>query len=452
MARAFSSALQCVCDGSDLPDFACIYQLPPGWRHRLLPPGRTLQLYLAQVANGNVACDAVRHLAGEDFSDSAWCQARSRLATEWIDQANAHVVEAALKQLDEQAAQVAPRWHGHRVFILDGTSDVMPDTKVLRKHYGVPPQARKGLGDPTSHLLLCVDHRSGLITQCIDGPICRSDLADTPQVHGPEQAGDVVLGDGYFSNYAHMALILQAQKHFVLPAHHKRIIDFRPGREHVDPRKAQQGDADKPRSVFVRRLGKDDQIVEYLKPGRKPKWLSDQKWEAMPASIKVREIRQTVYRKGFRPIKVTIVTSLLEEKEYPADELRVLRMTRWWIEINIRHLKITLGMQMLKCKTVEGVKKERKIFILVYNLIHLLMIRATRAQKVNVRRISFADALAWLRLAQTSDDLPELLVNPPRPGRCQPRRLKRSPAKYPCMTQPRSKYKSQLRTRQADTA
>src|SRR5215207_6459265 len=104
--------------------------------------------------------------------------------------------------------------------------------------------------------------------------------------------------------------------------------------------------------------------------------MSNEQWEALPQSITLREVRRTVKRKGFRPITVTILTTLLDADAYPANELIELRLTRWLIETNIRHLKVTLKMDELKCKTLDGVRKERMIFLLVYNLIRLVMLRA----------------------------------------------------------------------------
>ena len=461
MAGAFSSALTGLQQGhSDLHLSSCVDQLDAEFsspRRRLLPLDRTLWLFVQQVAHGNLACTAIRHLAGEEISDSAWCQARARLPIELIEKVNRRIIESTLTELDREAAGVAPRWRGHRVLILDGTNDSMPDTPPLRTHYGVPSPAREGLGFPTSHLLMCMDHRAGLILNCIDGPNRRSDLADTPTIHAQLEPDDIVLADDYFSGYVEIALILRANAQVVMPVHHKRIVDFTVDREHADPRKgksaARKG---KPRSRVIKKLAKDDQIVEYVKPPRKPSWLNDEQWERVPQTIQLREIRRMYHRKGFRPIEVTIVTSLLDPELYPADELIELRLTRWMIETNFRHLKITLGMDVLKCKTVAGVRKERMVFILVYNLIRVLMIRAARKQGVNVHRISFADTLAWLRLADHSGTdkraLTELVENPIRGGRLEPRVMKRSGNKFGLMTKPRAILKAQLRAKHADTA
>jgi len=178
--------------------------------------------------------------------------------------------------------------------------------------------------------------------------------------------------------------------------------------------------------------------------------MDDARWAALPDSITVREVRRTVKRKGFRAITVTIVTTLLDPASYPADELVELRLTRWTVETNIRHLKITLGMDVLKCKTLDGVRKERLVFLLVYNLIRLVMLRAAGAQGVNVNRLSFADTLAWLRHGDVTAALPALKVNPLRAGRLEPRALKRQKKEFPYMQRPRAELKAELRARHGD--
>ena len=137
---------------------------------------------------------------------------------------------------------------------------------------------------------------------------------------------------------------------------------------------------------------------------------------------------------------------------YSFDDLIELRLTRWMVETNIRHLKITLGMDVLKCKTLEGVGKERLVFLLVYNLIRMMMLRAARRQGINVTRLSFADTLAWLRHGDLSDWPPTLKVNPLRTGRLEPRVIKRQKKEFPYMTKPRAELKAQLRARHCDTA
>jgi|WetSurMetagenome_2_1015567.scaffolds.fasta_scaffold144767_1 hypothetical protein len=424
------------------------------FRNTPLTPGNTLRLFVQQVAHGNVACTAVRHLAGESFTDSAWCQARQRLPLELITQVQRTIVDAARRELDGAGDLGAEpyRWHGHRLHVVDGTSDSMPDTPELRAHYDVPAGCRPGLGFPTSHLVMLMDHKSGLLIDCRDAELTASDLSQTPPLHAHLRPGDVLLGDVAYAGWAHLALLLQANLHAVMPMHHRRIVNFAPGRAHVHPHQGKAAKrVGKPRGRVLQALGPDDQLVEYTKPREQPAWLSAERWAKLPDTITVREIRRTIKRHGFRPMTVCIVTTLLDPVAYPAAELIELRLTRWMIETNIRHLKITLGMDVLKCKTLSGIRKERWVFILVYNLLRIVMLRAAQAQGVNVNRLSFADTLAWLRHGAIRE-LPTLLVNPLRPGRLEPRVIKRQKKEFPYMTAPRAKLKAQLREKHCDTA
>lgn len=457
---AFDLALCGVRKGShDLLPPDPIDQLARAGGHRFrdttLTPGNTLRLFAQQVAHGNVACSAVRHLAGEDFSDSAWCQARARLPVDLIRRVHRGVADAARRELDltDDVGDGPHRWRGHRLYVVDGTSDSMPDTPPLRSHYGVPSGCREGLGFPTSHLLLLMDHRSGLLIDCVDSPMNTGDVAQTPPMHRHLDPGDILLADVAFAGWAHLALILRTNLHAVMPVHHRRIVDFTPRRGHAHPRKGKSDKrAGKPRSRVLRTLGANDQLVEYFKPVEKPAWMSGSQWLSLPESITIREIRRAVKRDGFRAITVTIVTTLLDPEQYPAEELIELRLTRWMVETNIRHLKITLGMDVLKCKTLEGVRKERLMFLLVYNLIRIVMLRAARSQGVKVNRLSFADTLAWLRLGDAASPPPALKINPLRKARMEPRVVKRQKKKFPYMTAPRAELQSQLRARHWDTA
>ncbi len=209
------------------------------------------------------------------------------------------------------------------------------------------------------------------------------DASVVSQTHQNLAEDDILLGDVAFSSYAHLALLSQAKVHAILPTHQKRLVDFTPGRTHADPRRGKsRARAGKPRSRLVRPLGEKDQLVDYLKPASKPAWMDAGQWDALPDSIRVREIRRTVSRAGFRPIEVTIVTTLLDAEAYPADELIELRLTRWMMELNIRHLKTTLGMDVLKCKTIDGVRKERRMFLLVYGCDWAIRAGCTRARCV----------------------------------------------------------------------
>lgn len=183
------------------------------FRSTKLTPGNTLCLFVRQIAHGNIACSAVRHLAEADFSDSAWCQARDRLPVELVRDVHQRVIDQARRHLDETETigDGSHRWRGHRVYVVDGTSHSMPDTPLLRDHYGVPSGCRPGLGFPTTHLMLLVDHRSGLLIDCIDSPMNTHDASVASATHPHLRPGDILLGDDAFGGWGHLALLLQGQ-------------------------------------------------------------------------------------------------------------------------------------------------------------------------------------------------------------------------------------------------
>jgi hypothetical protein len=225
--------------------------------------------------------------------------------------------------------------------------------------------------------------------------------------------------------------------------HQRQIVDFTPRRPHAQPgdKAASKG---LPRSRWLRRLGKLDQLVEWFKPKAKPEWMSAEEYTALPETLIVRELRYKIDRPGFRTREVTLVTTLLDAEVYTVEELAKLYRARWQVETNLRHVKQTMKMDVLKCKTVDGVMKELTVYAMVYNLVRLTIVEAARRQGVAVERISFIDALRWLLDAEPGDELLPLKINPDRPGRVEPRVRKRRPKQFPLMKIPRSELRKQL--------
>src|SRR5262249_4353511 len=131
----------------------------------------------------------------------------------------------------------------------------------------------------------------------------------------------VLVGDRAFGPYAHLALCLRRGIHGLFRAHQRQIIDFRPGRPHVPPGTSVKGKAGWPRSRWLKRLGKHDQVVEDFKPEERREWLTAEQYAALPESIVVRELRYQVRQPGYRTRVVTLVTTLLDAEAYPAAEL-----------------------------------------------------------------------------------------------------------------------------------
>jgi hypothetical protein len=413
------------------------------WRERELDPATTVALFVRQIIHGNAPCTEVPHLAGDQqFTASAWCQARGRLPLEVYQGMLTRVCDAVLPC----TRQNQHLWHGHRTFHFDGSSFSMPDTAELHDTFGTPRGQAPGSGFPVAHLLVMFNAATGLLVDAAASPLYTSDVSVAAQLHAHLDEGDIFIGDDSFSGYAHIALLLQAKLHAVVPNHHLRLVDFKPHRPHtrLTGRHAVAG---MPRSRWIESLGKDDQLVEWFKPRRCPAWMSQQQYDALPDSVIVREIRRTVRLSDGRRVTVTVVTTLLDPVLYPADELIELRLRRWDVETNLRHLKTTMKMDVLRCKTEAGVRKELAVFCLVYNLVRLVMLEAAERQRVAVSRISFADALKWMRHARAGQRLRDLVVNPVRPNRIEPRCLKRRPKPYDLMNKPRDTLRKLLKTR-----
>jgi hypothetical protein len=415
------------------------HELGHRWRQRDLGPIVTTHLFLQQILHGNIAIAHLRRVSGRAFTDSAYCQARTRLPRALLDRLQRAVTDGLRSDGDGRAET---RWLGHRVFLLDGSSFSMPDTDALRAHFGQPSGQADGCGFPVAHLMALFDAKRGYLLEASAQPLNTHDLSQAATLHPRLRAGDVLVGDRAFGSYAHLALCLRQGLHGLFRAHQRQIIDFRPGRAHVAPgTKPVKG---RPRSRWLKRLGRRDQRVEYYKPKDRPEWLTDAQYAALPESIVVRELRYAISYPGYRTRVVTLVTTLLDPKKYPAEELARLYGLRWGVEIDLRHLKQTMKMDVLRCGTVDGVQKELAMFVLVYNLVRRVMEEAGRRQRVEPGRISFVDALRWLQEARPGEELPKLVVNPDRPGRVQPRVRKRRPKEYPLMKRPRGELRKAL--------
>jgi hypothetical protein len=256
------------------------------------------------------------------------------------------------------------------------------------------------------------------------------------------EPGDVVLGDRGFCSYAHLALLSRRGLHAVFRIHQKQLVDFTPGRA-SGCRGGSKDVPGLPRSRWVLAHGDGDQVVVWSKPKSKPSWMTKEEYAALPGELTVRELRYRVEVPGYRVREITLVTTLLDAAAYTAPALADLYYRRWQVELNFRHIKTTMKMDVLHCKTVEGVLKELAVFCLAYNLVRSAMVESARLQGVAADRVSLVDAVRWL-IGVEEADVSVLVVNPSRPGRVEPRVVKRRPKQYMRMTKPRSELRKSL--------
>jgi Transposase DDE domain len=408
------------------------------WRERVLTPVTTIQLFLLQILHGNTACNHLPHLSGLRFSASAYCQARTKLPL--------NLFALLLTRL---CASVSPfdegRWHGHRTFLVDGSGCSMPDTPALQDAFGQPTVQRPGCGFPVARLLGLFHAGTGVLLKLVVAPLLTHDLAQVQAVHPSLQAGDVLVADRGLCSYAHLALLAQAGVHAVLRVGARQLVDFTPGRPFVMPG-VRRTPAVKgiPRSRWLKAVGAHDQLVTWLKPKTRPSWLTREALAALPEALVLREVRYYLSTPGFRTRQITLVTTLLDAEVYRVADLAELYRRRWQVETSLAHLKTTMQMDVLHCKTVPGVLKELTVFAIVYNLVRMVMRQSAALQYVDVERISFLDALRWLSAPSTGMPLVALIVNPARPHRVEPRVRKRRPKSFPYMITPRPVLRQQL--------
>jgi hypothetical protein len=409
------------------------------WRNRKLDPVATVTLFLLQILHGNTACQHVVQFGQWVFSATAYCKARKRLPLRVL-QSLLEMVAAKLRATTAGSAD----WLGHRVWMIDGTGVSMPDVPELQNHFGQPSGQRRGCGFPVAHLVMLFDLTTGMLLRVTTSPLRTHDMSQSAHLARELEPGDIVLGDRGFCSYAHLAMLRARGNHGVFRMHQKQIVNFAPGRPMPTKLSYAANPKGLPHSRWVRSNGHLDQVVIWYKPKQKPRWATQEEYADLPAEITVRELRYQVTTAGFRVRVITLVTTLLDPLIYPKMELAKLYQMRWQIELNIRHVKITMKMDVLHCKTVDGVLKELTMFALAYNLIRSVMYESAVLQNVPVERIGFLDALRWLTSPISGGDLRDILVNPSRPDRIEPRVIKRRMKKFPLMKEPRAVLRNRL--------
>lgn len=408
------------------------------WRERRLGPVQTLHLFILQVLNFNTAMSHLRHLAS-GIKAPAYCRARMRLPLAVFTA----VLRDSTHAMSRSAGAAGARWCGLRAFLVDGSSTIAPDTPASQNAFGQPPAAKAGCGFAVPKILGMFDAWSGLIIELLTFPLFTHDQSQVWLLHHLLGKGDVLVGDRGFCSFWHAAMLASREVMCVFRMHSKQIVNFRPHRR--AGRKG--GPVGRPSSTFVRRLGKWDQIVRWVKPDQRPAWMTLQQYADAPRSLLVREVRYVVASRGQRTRCVTIATTLLDPTDYPKQKIVDLYQVRWSIETHFAELKTVLKMRRIKSRTPDGIRKELAAYCLVYNLVRIVMMKTARHQHTTPSRVSFIDAVRWLLSAQPADCVPLLKINPHRPDRHEPREVKERHGSYKVMTQPRKSLQIALLAR-----
>jgi hypothetical protein len=380
------------------------------WRDRLLPPLVTLRLFILQILLGNTAINHLRQKSGMDFAGSSYCEARARLPLEALQALLASMVDLVISSA-RTTCQAA------RVFLVDASSFSMPDTLELREMFGLPKGCRAGAAGvayPVAKILGLLDLATGIFTKVLTQPLYTHEFATVSGVHAFLRAGDILIGDRGFSSYVHLGMLWTRGVYGCFRLHQQRKY---------------------------KSLG----LQQWSKPQQCPKWMDLIAFALLPATLQVRLVKHRIARPGYRTQELVIVTTLLDEQAWPDEKIAELYGCRWRIETCFDHIKTTMNMNVLKCQTVDGVLKELAVYLLVYNLVWLAMLRAATRQTVDVWRISLIDAVRYLEASWFgTGGVEKLIVNPVRTGRCEPRVIRRRMKEYDLMKRPRAELKAKM--------
>ncbi len=365
--------------------------------------------------------------------NSAYCQARLRLPEKFVKK-----LFSKSSQNLEKEVQSEELWCGRRVQVFDGSSVSMPDTPENQKAYPQPTTQKVGCGFPLAKLGVLFSLQTGAAIAVIIEVFKTHDVKLARQLYDCLEPRDIFLSDRACCSYADIYFIKKRNCDAVIRLHQSREKQMKK----------------------KKKIGPNDRLVTWQKPKSRPKGLSKEEYDSLPKTLTVRQIHYYICIPGLRTQQVILITTLLDEKAYPVLEFLKLYQLRWSAELNLRHLKISLGMDILRGKTPEMVRKEIYVHLLAYNLLRTVMWSAGTELRVNPLRLSLQEARHHLdnfvnelkncgarKRKKLWITMLELIAHKPikkRPLRFEPRGKKRRPKSYPLMSLPRSAFRQKM--------
>jgi Transposase DDE domain len=414
----------------------CIISECRNFRKRIYTPITTLFVFIKQVLNSDKSCkNAVAELVAEQLisegklvsnNTGSYSDARQRLPEK--------TVKELVKETGKSSAKkslVGWKAFGRNLKGVDGTTVIMPDTKANQESFQQIPGQKKGVGFPIARMVVVMSLTTGTILDYAISAYKGKGTGESSlfrSIFDCIEQDDILLGDRYYPSFFLIADVLAKGADGIFRAHARRHYDFRKGQS----------------------LGKKDHIVEWKKP-RKPEDMSQEIYDSYPEGIKVREfkVNGNIY-----------VTTLLDNKKYNTKELAKTYELRWSLEINLKSIKDVMDMDVLSCKTPEMVRKEIGIHFLAYNFIRIIMAEACSQYNVIPTQVSFKGTVQLLNnfmpyfVTSNSkknrimyDELLKCIVKNRvnnRPGRVEPRKVKKRPKPYDVLNKPRFVEKARL--------
>ncbi|MCX7013259.1 MAG: IS4 family transposase [Candidatus Sumerlaeota bacterium] len=402
-------------------------------------PSRVFWLFLSQVLSADRGCrEALRQflgwlaLEGKTASSrtAAYCRARRRLRQQDLDETHERLVHQVRAGHLRRGL-----WFGRPVKVADGSGLSMPDTTQNQRAYPQAHGAKPGCSFPVMRVVAIFCLGTGVLIQIAKGALEVSERALFRSLWTLLEAGDVILTDRGFCGYAEFYFLLRRGVDCVMRNHQRRTVGL----------------------SLVQVLGPGDRLIRWHKSKSGPVWPDQATWAALPQTLTLREIQFQVAVRGFRAETITVVTTLLDPDQFPADAFADLYRRRWSAELFLRDIKTTMGMDILRCKTPEMVDKELAIYLIAYNLVRLTMCEAAQKHNAPVERLSFKGTLSTIRSwapifaavgatrrrALWTSLLHYLAADrlPHRPNRLEPRARKRRPKNYQLLNKPRRLFK-----------
>jgi len=399
-------------------------------RERIFTAENTFFLFLWQVFSMSSCAGAVQRallrlsLAGRGKaspSSSAYCQARGRIPGEMLGKmlsCTAGVLEAK--------ADMRHLWRGRNVKIVDGTCVSMPDTPENQGEYPQPKGQKRGCGFPIMRVLAVFSLATGALLSYAKGSLHTGENTLLWKIASAFSAGDIILADRGFCSYAIIAKLMGGSIDILVRMREKKIKNY----------------------MVVGKLGKNDFLIRW----RRPATLRNE--HSLPEELCLRMTKYRINVRGFRTKEITVLTTLADHILFPPESFAELYIRRWHAEINLRHLKTTMGMDILKCLTPEMIGKELVVHLIAYNLIRDVMFQAASPHSLPIESISFKYSMTimrqwtpWILLCNSEKErkafIEDMLLYiaestvPERPFRREPRAVKRRPKPYQLMTSPR---------------
>jgi hypothetical protein len=356
-----------------------------------------------------------------------YCRARAKLSLTALRRL---VVESA-RQLEAEA-DPSWLWKGSHAKLVDGFTFTMPDTAENQEAFPQLSAQNPGVGFPIARACAVISLATASVCDVAIGPYEGKETGENALLRDM-----LAVFDRYYCSFMMLTLLALRGVHVCVRLHQRRESDFRQGR----------------------RLGKDDHLVTWSRPSCPP-WMSAEQYDQIPETFTLRELRFAVTAPGRRTETITVVTTLTDPKEYPAEDIAALYGSRWNVELDIRDIKQTLGLDHARCKTPDMVRRELWVTLLAYNLIRKVMATSAAVHDTQPRRLSFTSACqtilaSWMLLSTGSARDVSRLWDATmasiaahevadRPGRIEPRVLKRRRHRYPLMQEPRNKLREKL--------